>query len=117
MTRAANRSPDADRRGYATWGSSVRLREDTPPYFVGPVATTEPRPPYGAGDTGSADSGYVGDDSQAGACGPASDGGNAYGPGGPSGYPGTYLAPGGAVPPDLRPPPPWLSRPRPRCLL
>ena len=102
--RATDRSPDAQRRGYATWGSAVRLREDTPPYF-GPaqVATAEPRGAYDPGASGPVD---VGETGPTGAWGPTSGGGNAFGPWGPGGYAGGYLAPGGAVPGDLRPPPP-----------
>lgn len=94
------------RRGLATFGSGVRLRDDTPmltPLLEASRAADAPAPSYGPqGATGEPSSGIPWSD-------PYPVYVNGYGPGyGPPGYTigGGYYMPGGAVWPGLRPPPP-----------
>lgn len=88
-------SPTTPREGWVTLGPRVRLRDDTPPLDT-------VLPPAPAPETSAATWGAAGDAGTTGSAGPSSglgayDGGYGYG------YT-NFLAPGGAVPPGLRPP-------------
>lgn len=98
----------AGRRGYASFGSGVRLRDDTPmltPLLEASRAAAEPAPSYGPrGAEGERPGGVTWAD-------PYPTYGTGYGYGYGYGYPGNpggvpYLAPGDAVWPGLRPVPP-----------
>ncbi|MBL9087567.1 MAG: hypothetical protein JNM10_10525 [Planctomycetia bacterium] len=92
-------APAAPRDGWVTLGPRVRLRDDTPPLDT-------VLPPAPAPEASGTTWGAAGDAGASGSAGPSTwpgayDGG--YGAGYGYGYT-TFLAPGGAVPPGLRPP-------------